>query len=433
MTQKTIDCARASLGGLQDAFKNKYPITGIKMILTHPSPHLDEVAAIYMLQHTIEGNEKFPGVENVGVSFVSGTHLRENNFLGFKGFLKALQAGYLLIGLGDGPFDEHGNRDKKVSCLELIKRHLDLFKKQENRSIYGPLIHFVNHEDNNGDNIMRTLNKVNPETRLSKEAAEVCNTLNLGQIAQNLKKGFETAQTLEEQQQIFCMGMQFIKNEISQRKMFIVASNHHHQSIQLEFELGEKNFGLVIKNDNPLAAKVAFQKSKQIGEKTIGILIVEKTNGQFCIIPQDNFRESMREIIKILRQKVFFSKKQKSLSFDDLESMGWIWSVPELYIDENMFIIMNGSKTDPDVPGLIGKHLTINDVVGAIKIVIDKQFDGRHAEKCKIGSCVKVTDKKHCSLFCYNLNHCIEVRDKTAQELKRVGEVRLNERGLIRG
>lgn len=430
---KPLDLLTATSKTIDLAFMNRQPMSGIKRIITHHSPHLDEIAAIFMLQNTDEGKKIFPGIENAQIGFISDTSLRESELLGKNGFIEAMKQGCLLVGIGKGYFDEHGDRGKYISCAERVKLYLDLFKNPQTRSEYGQLLKFINFEDNHGDNIIGNLNKINDEVAekdpekkrvLSKDESEALLLLNLGSIAQSLKKGFEAAETIEEQEQVLRMGLQFLKNEIKQRKLFITAGDEYNKAEKDLFDLPNNHYALVVKSNNPLIAKVAHQRGKNVGGRNLGILIVYRDNGQFVIMPQNGFAESMKEVAKILRQKIRYSRSEKGLPFERLESFGTLSEVPEIYFDENMFIIMNGSKTDPDVEGLIGKHLNIETIVDAVKTVLFKRFDARHAKSCSSGTCVKQCSDKPCSLFSFNLNHCVEVRrsnNVTAQALKKAG------------
>jgi hypothetical protein len=115
----------------------------------------------------------------------------------------------------------------------------------------------------------------------------------------------------------------------------------------------------------------------------------------------------MREIAKILWQAVLGVRSQKPLCFSELEKNQFNDSVPEIYFDENTGIISNGSKVDPDVPGLIGKELTINDVIKAVRVGLDTEyFPTRFATNCNLGKCAGA----ECPMYNFGLNRCHEVR-----------------------
>ena len=439
----TIDCTTATDEQLQEAWNYKIPITGIKIIGFRYSPSMDAHVAFYLLQNTKEGRKMFPGIHDALPALISETKLRNANYVNFKGFLRALKQGYLLIGLGKGPLDEHGDRKEKLSCTELVKRYLDLYAKKENRDLFGPVIEYINYEDNHGDNLKKNLlrakkaslekqNKPFTENdiRISKEESEALGFMQTGMMAGTLKKGYETVSLGDDKAflNVFNTAQNFIAFHIEQRELFLKACNEYDQqkdSIQANaISLPGEDYPvlMIADSDNGLAAKAIQSKNPKSANRTLGILLlVKKTpmpgaGKQFVIMPQAGFEKFMPDILRILQQKVSFKRTGKGLRFDTIGQFGTHYEVPELYFDENMHIIMNGSKADPDAPGLIGKELSTHDVVNAIQTVVKKQFDTRNAKQCQAGTCVKVANGTPCPLFSFCLSHCKEVQAKTKKQ-----------------
>lgn len=373
--RKPRNCRTATIDELYDDFRTGRPISGIEFICPHPSPHMDEIADTFVLQETPEGRAAFPGIEKAKIIFVTETQLRNDGYLGHRGFMLGVQNGYLFLGTGYGPFDEHDNRKEKISSFELVKRYLDLYATVEGRKIYGPLAEFINFEDNNGDNLIGNVNEVNPLRKeildqrnnrfgdnLRKEA-DVLRKLNIGMVTQNLKKGFDAnVDNLEGQEQVFRMGMQFLRNEVAHQRQFVAAEKEYallkEKGEITRFELNGGFYGLVIQSSNIKIGQVARQKASS-GNKNqngmLGAIIIVRPTGQFVILPDKKTAHRMNGVYNGLFKKVL-AKRPNDRN-----------AVPELYIDQNMKIIMNGSKTDPDVPGLIGKALEIKDLVDAVK------------------------------------------------------------------
>lgn len=399
---------------LVEKFNQRQPIEGITHVVTHPSCHLDEFGALYLLQSTVEGQMLFPGIQDADLGFVTETYLREKGYMGFNGFIKALENGYLIIGLGGGPFDEHSDRNKKVSCLELVKRYLDLFKKSENRDLYGSLVQFINYEDNNGDNLIQNMNKTMNGTLLTKDTVDALRSLNVGMIAQHIKKAWEVIETTEEMTGLANFVFKFFDTEIRQRAQFLSARREFQNMEKIIERIGAGHCLVVTESNNKQILKVARAQTEYPGGLKLGVALNVNSQGQFCIIPSNGFKDKMFEVVKILRQKVAFARSDsgKGLPFDELGRAGSIWRVPEIYIDENTGIIMNGSKTDPDVPGLIGKEICLDDLIDAVLIVCNKWFDFKNSDQCSNGSCPKVAKNENCSLFCFNLIHCQTVREE---------------------
>lgn len=439
----SINCKTATDEQLQEAWNFRIPITGIEVIGFRHSPSMDAHVAFYLLQNTVEGRKLFPNIENAFPAVISETKLRNADYLHFKGFLKALKQGYLLIGLGKGPLDEHGDRKNKLSCTELVKRHLDLYADKRNRELFGPLVQFINIEDNNGDNIKKNLLRVKRDSleaknvsfsesdiSISKEESDVLVALQTGMMASTLKKGYQTVKPDDQQSflNVFNTGQNFIAMHVEQRELFLQACSEYDQQkdrIQANaISLPGDNFPvlLITTSDNSTAANAIKSKNPESANRTLGILLlIKKTptlnrGRQFVIMPQPEFEKFMPDVLRILQQKVSFKRSGKGLRFETIGQFGVHSEVPELYFDENMHFIANGTTADPDAPGLIDKELTIKEVTDAIQTVVKKQFDTRNAKHCEAGTCVKVANGTSCPLFSFCLSHCKAVQAKTKKQ-----------------
>ncbi|MEI8223667.1 MAG: hypothetical protein WCG20_00935 [bacterium] len=437
------DCSTATDEELMEAWNFRIPITGIKIIGFRHSPSMDAHAAFYILRNTVEGRKLFPGVEQALPAVISETKLRNANYLNFKGFLKALKQGYLLIGLGKGPLDEHGDRKSKISCTELVKRHLDLYAEKRNRDLLGPVIEYINYEDNHGDNLKKNLQRAKksaiekqgePVTedalRISKEESEMLGFMQTSTIAGAIKKGYETIEPADEQGflNVFNTAQNFIAFHVEQRELFLKACAEYDlqkDTVQASaISLPGENYPVLMTmvSDNRLAAKAIQSKNPKSANRTLGILLLVKKTAmpgagkQFVIMPQAGFEQFMPDVLRILQQKISFKRTGKGLRFDTIGQYGTHYEVPELYFDDNMNIIMNGSKADPDAPGLIGKELGTQDVVNAIQIVVKKQFDTRNQKQCQAGICVKVANGTSCPLYSSCLSHCKAVQAATKKQ-----------------
>lgn len=416
--QGPINCKTATHAELVTAFNKRLPIEGITAILTHPSPHMDEITSMVVLQQ--EGERLFPGICHSQVGFTTDTSLRENELTGFHGFIDALAQGFLIIGLGGGPFDEHGNREKKVSCLELTIQHLDIYRDEYKRKVYGSFVQYVNFEDNNGDNLIQNMNKANPDHALTKLELEALRNLQQGTIARTLKMGFEIAETDDQRQQTLYLGIGFVKTHLLHTKKFIAARAEYETAPKKKVTLPNNTFALIITSDNQLIGKIVQQKHPDTQKEQLVCTVIKKAsktgNGyQFAIMPKNEAfkNHSMLEIKKILHQISARNRNDKSVGFHLLSTKGTCKEVPELYFDENMHILMNGSKTDTGVPGILGVYLTEEDIVNAITTVGYRKFDNRNAKHCQVNRCVKLANNTPCSLFSFCLSQCKPVQEKT--------------------
>ncbi len=415
MEQTFINCKTASISELKRAFFNHQPIAGIEQRASHYGPHNDELCAMFIIAETPEGRHLFPGIEDSSIGYLTPTMLRMGDYEGIHGFFKAMKLGILLFGVGGGCFDEHGDRDNDQSCVNLVKNHIDLFRSPYNRKVYGGLIRYANYEDNNGDNIIQALNRENPEYKLTSNEIEVVTILQTGMFAQNLKKGFESANTDFEYQQVILGAFQFYRNETHQAKLFIDGERAYGDlsKEQIPFCLdGEEMQLLVIKSDHPVMNKVVHSRWRSNRKEKLGVLFIHKSNGQFVIIPNRSIaKEKMVEVVKILRQKVVLNDSDNlpPIAFRDLDDREILNDVPEIHFSQLTGTISNGSKVDADVPGLINNALNIQDVIDAIIIGLENQcFPKKFIENCKKGICAKGV----CPFYNFGLERCHNIRNQ---------------------
>lgn len=114
----------------------------IRCILTHPRPHIDEIAALFLLY--IFGEEKYPGVK-------AAIEDRRFDFRRAEDFAMTPEEyeenGYLLLGVGGGKFDEHpvngGGRKENECSATLVAKDLGVDQLPELERI----IRFVSNSD----------------------------------------------------------------------------------------------------------------------------------------------------------------------------------------------------------------------------------------------------------------------------------------------
>jgi hypothetical protein len=98
--------------------KNYFNADYTHTIVTHKSPHVEELLAIVLLQMNGAGEKVFPGVKTAKLEFWNaGTQTPDN-----KSWIEWHKKGYLLIGVGGSCFDEHANKkqDRKEGCAATL-------------------------------------------------------------------------------------------------------------------------------------------------------------------------------------------------------------------------------------------------------------------------------------------------------------------------
>ena len=105
-------------------------VSNIHTIITHPNPHLDEIVAIWLL--TEYGEDLYPGISQAAIAFWNDVYERWNKQASEEQWLGQ---GFLLIGIGNGQFDEHagnGNDQKNGDCAAtLVAKHLGVDQDPE--------------------------------------------------------------------------------------------------------------------------------------------------------------------------------------------------------------------------------------------------------------------------------------------------------------
>ncbi len=428
LENQSLNCKNATIYQLKQAWYNNQPISGVTTLLDHYDPHPDELGSNYLVQHTVEGRVLFPGIEDATLAMISGTDLRTNGYLGNDGFFKALQRGCLLFGTGGGLFDEHRDREKRISCITLVVRKLNLFADKYNRKIYGPLVTYIETEDNNSDDMLKLFNEgikerckangTNPhDYRLPKEKTEAMLALKMGSFARNLKEDFEAAgDDMDEKLDLMRDAYKFFLRRINSVKQFIDLEESYNKSqvtiLPLSITIPSEPASFILletQNDKPKAAKAIQKRWSSNPKQKIGVLFLHKSNGQFVLMPNSYLNKSiMKEVVGVLRQMVAHKRNQGEIKFKDLKLPEIIDEVPEIHFAEVTGIISNGSKTDPNVPGLIGTYLSVQDVMDAVEIGLElNYFPQRFKNGCNAGMC----EKGRCPFYGFGLQRCFDIRN----------------------
>lgn len=445
---QSVNCRTATFEQLVWAWNNNIPIEGITIIASHPFWHPDEIFGYFLTKETAQGRKRFIGIENSIPAVVTQTKLLKMKWTGFSGFIRAMmEQGVLLIGVGRGPLDEHTDRSAKISCLETIVKLLRLEADKSTRVAIHAIREFIAYEDNNGDNLLKAVVNAYKSSdkrlgvsaedqfkKLPKEVSDVLLMLQAGMFTGTIKKGWETINPANESEflNVFNTAYNLIAFNYNQAILFQDAGDEYaKQKEQIKERAVPLNSKgdyrlLIVESDNLLMAKAVWNRNPSDAPVKAGMLLIVKKTGvidpdypelvgkQFAIMPSAEYKDVMQDIYQILQQKVHGAQFDgKLLPFQQLGHYGSHRDVPQLYFDENQKIIMNGSRRDFDVPGLVDIELSIDMIIEAIQTVCLKRFEKRHMHTCKQGTCVKTANNTHCSQFCFNLAHCRAVQATT--------------------
>jgi len=328
----------------------------IKEIVTHGEPvHLDELLA--RLFFWWYGENKFPGVGTAKFRAITATdnvdELKKRNDV-------------ILLGLGGGPFDEHGaGKDEektKECCATLVAKFLGLDRDFGWRKI----LKYVLHTDKNPPTL--TLDLASTVIRLQRQGIGLNAVLTYVEITINAaykdQKGFSRT------------SLQDIKEE------------------ELMIN-GQKCFIAVAKGNDPNISRYM----RFFGAAAV---IVENSNKHIQVLTNQEYGLDVRDVLRILR--IWEQKKndqtKKVEDWKILETEENVANIPQWYYHRDSNNILNGGSSRPDIPAT---KLSLDEVVSAVRIGLESSF-----LECN-GTCYS-TLKKPCVRYELGLVRCRRAR-----------------------
>lgn len=329
----------------------------IKEIVTHGTPvHLDELVG--KLLFTRYGEDKFPGIGTANFRAITAT----DNVAELQ-----KRDDVILLGLGGGPFDEHGaggNEEKaKECCATLIAKFLGL----DQDFCWRTILKYVLHTDKNSPNL--TLDLAPTVMRLQKQgfglnavSTYVELTVN---AAYNAQKGFS----------------QTSLKDVKEEELMIN---------------GERRFIAVAKGDDQDIPRYM----RFLGAT---VVVVENSNGHIQVLTNREYKLDVRDILRILRiweQKKDGDKTNKVEDWKVLETEEIIPTIPQWYYHKDGNNILNGASARPDLPAT---KLSLEEVVRAVRIGLENSFLNCDGNCCS-------TLRKPCPWYSLGLIRCRSAR-----------------------
>ncbi len=407
---KPIDCKKATVDELRKAIKNREPISGIEILITHKKCHADEMAGMHLLQGDL-GEKYFPNIKNAGIAFHTEIELQKFDLHGKNGWYRALQGGAMIIGTAGGFFDEHFVRKENPSSAHIIADYLGIFENKKLRQIYAPLLNYIDFEDTNGEKVDKILKTLPENTHADTHA------LRNNMLATMIKNAWKSIETDEDIQKLFCVVSTFFDYGIKAQKLFVEAKT---EALKADVQIislpalaksnsGKQKVLVVLKNDNREVASHIINSFRGREQQEIAVFLKINSNSQFFIKPMHGV--SLEETIKIIRNTVA-KKRGLRLDWQTLAQGEKIKEIPEIFFHTESGIILNGGETQPDTPGLIGAKngLTLDEVINAIKIGLDPfYFEAKYKKECMNGIC-SAKNNQYCRLKEYGLQRCHNAR-----------------------
>ncbi len=343
----------------------------INRIVTHVSPHLDEIFAIWLLRRY--GEEQFPGVAEAPI--VYWTAGMESRTWG-----DYWNSGTLLIGVGGGPFDEHPGdgeaRKKNKTATSLVAEYLGLAEVEA----FMQLMQYVVKNDLQG----------------SKNAFE------LGRMVTMLHNEHP-----DDPQRVIDWTTTVIDGHLKSRLRLFSETIEEYakvEFIQLR-NRGRRCKLAVITSDNDQIPSFALSKRGGLAE----VVIVAKSSGNVVIMSRPDSKVILKDVAKVLRieEHLASGSSEPLPRWDVLAEEGTLPLVPEWHYFKAGESLFNGSKTHPDVPPT---RLGLDRIVELVKLALNTStFETLRSDTCNNGVCAS-TQSDRCPWYDYGLSRCRSIR-----------------------
>lgn len=416
-TTGILNCQEASIEQIKHAFANGLPITGFDIFATHPGPHADEIGAYTFATATPEGMHRFPGLINAEVHVYSEKDLHRFKYHGEEGFYRAAKDGILIGGTGRGLFDEHDDRDRKLSCAHIMYRYLGLGKTKEDAMLYQGILNYIDHEDGTGS-LARQLKMDSGDA----DQRKILGILrSFGEIAEFIKKGMKAYATQPGMQAIvFKAASVMFKADIDNQKGFVTGKKQFENAKCTFVEMPNlaKQGSRVpeicvietLEQHAPYLLGAAIHRLSSDQRHNIAVYVFGSANGHFIVQPSTSWKKqlNMQDTWTMLATKVLKKRNNKVPPTHVFIHQDDIIGAEGLHFHRDAKAIMNGGNSQPDADGICGKELTIEEIVTAVMVGIDpNQYYTPLAATCAKGTCSASTGGG-CPMFGYHLPRCID-------------------------
>jgi hypothetical protein len=138
-----------------------------------------------------------------------------------------------------------------------------------------------------------------------------------------------------------------------------------------------------------------------------GVIIQVTSTGNIQIYTDHKKRIRLDEVAAILRYSEAEKAGKKIYNWKVLSNTGVLEEVPEWFLHEVKFMILNGALSAKDIPPT---KLALSQIIEAVKIGINPRlFDSKRSSDCSKHICTS-TKKNQCPLYGCGLNRCKDIR-----------------------
>lgn len=347
----------------------------IHTIVTHEMPHLDEIAAIWLLRKF--GEAVFPGISTAKIIYWNNGGKTPDG----RTAEDYEREGMLLIGVGGGRFDEHPtdkNERKEDECaITLVAKALDVNDDPALKSI----LEFVINNDLKG----------------------VGQPFGLASLVKLLHQQYP-----EDPNKVMDWAMMGIEAEYHKQLEFLTSTKEEFERVaKIEEMVGPK--GKVIK----VASFTSGNKQMSMFARSAhgclaDVVIQQQLTGNIQIFTNKKAGITLYDVAQMIR--IAEMRKKDQIATSDWKKLSAEGSVPgaeEWHFHVEGQMLLNGSLT---ANGVQATRLTLDEIVDIVRAGINPSaFEPARASECTKGNCAS-TQKSKCPWYAYGLPRCRQVR-----------------------
>lgn len=275
----------------------------IKKIIIPNKPHLDPIAAIYLLLEY--GREKFPGIQDAEIVFWEHSHDPNEEEI-----RKIESEGGLFIDIGGGSFDHHGKKESNETSTSLVAAYLEIANNPELNS----LLNYIQEDDLEG---------------LHNRYGEMAYMVKCMH-----KQGIDSKEV--------------IKTTLQALRFFQATQMEWHYVVKEEFE--EKCEVISVKrNKNKLRIGIIESDNVQVANYGISVasfsmVIQKRSTGHVMILTNKHHRIDLREIVGAIRKRELeLMGVVQEIDPRKLQYEGKSMQIPFWFYHRSLNAFMNGS------------------------------------------------------------------------------------------
>lgn len=346
----------------------------VNKIVTHFRPHADELVALMFLKNFPEGEEKFPGVKNAKVEFLTTGKLPNGKT--YQDFPETI-----FLGVGGGPFDEHEtegqDRAEGEVCASLVANYLGIEKKPELQGV----LKIVKQEDLDGAIAVDSLSVIVKflHSCFKEDYELIYRWSEIGHMAhiQNAQVGGSERKFTYSETKKILQELQSVEYDwwVTTAETALAYQKEQYQKALKEFDQKAIKRQVTCYDGAPVNISYIESDNEEMGKAArsrMSQLIVQKSSrGNVFMFTSWKRHLDLTSIIVLLRlAEQHFEGAVKVTDTKTLSQIGMITDIP-WYLFHARDMIFNGSLTTKDVPPT---KIPSNKLLAIVEEGIGKQF-----------------------------------------------------------